>query len=139
MALSLLNSAEDWDLYRESFLSLHNVTSKTTWGKSPESYPCLVGATIVANNIVCMFVYPEDVQLLNGSPKEEYRKKVKAPVSDSSLFSDKAIVALIKELKEVGILKRDRFESSLMSAEESLLNFSNDVESAVNSQLGSGS
>ena len=60
-------------------------------------------------------------------------------MSDSSLFSNKAIVALIKELKEVGILKRDRFESSLMSAEESLLNFSNDVESAVNSQLGSGS
>ena len=137
MALSLLNSEEDWDMYCESFLTLNNITAKTTWGKSPASYPCLVGATIVGKNIVCMFVYPEDVQLLNSRPQEK-RKKVKAPPQPSGSFSDKALVALIKELKDVGILNQDRFDSALVSAEESLIECSNNVECAVISQLSSG-
>ena len=137
MALNLLRSDTDWERHRDAFLADNNVNVSWDGESGPKSFPCLVGTTIAGNNIVCMFVYPEDVRLLAESEVKPASSSIPSR-DDSSSFSDIALGALIKELKDVGILNHDRFGSALVSAEESILECSNDLECAVISQLGSG-
>lgn len=136
MALNLLRSDVDWERHRDAFLADNNVNVSWDGESGPKSFPCLVGTTIAGNNIVCMFVYPEDVRLLAESEVKPTSSSIPKRGNSSSI-SDIALVGMVRELIQVGVLKENFFNEALNAAEAELDYYDNNLRETLLAQFRS--
>jgi len=134
MSLDLLTSHNDWVSHRDAFLADNNLDILWDENLNPESFPCLVGTTVVQNSVVCMFVYPEDLRLLSsclGDAPVPVTEKRPYSISDTDI----ALTGLVKELISVGILREQFFVESLNAAEADLDYHNNQLHETLISQF----
>ena len=138
--LVLLSSAEDWEEFKRDISTQYRVTDREiswTHASDPTSYPCLVSAVWVETSVVCLFVYPQDVDnLINASRANGIDALLEAadveeltildgevssslPVTSMESLWNRHMVALlltiVHEMVSVGITKQERFEGLLSS------------------------
>ena len=132
--LLLLSSAADWEEFQGDISAKYRAGDREiAWTESsaPSSYPCLVSAVWVESSVVCLFVYPKDVEDLMGAVTGATGKRVKVEPSLSSNVLSSALpdglsqeglwnrhmvalfLSVIHEMVSVGITKEERFESVL--------------------------
>ena len=131
--LVLLSFAQDWEAFKGDLSTQYRVTNRDiSWSESsdPTSYPCLVSAVWVETSVVCLFVYPRDVELLleasggvieleSDDPMHLELKGGASllPVASQEGLWSRHMVALlltvVHELISVGVTKEDRFEKLL--------------------------
>lgn len=136
--LVLLASAADWEEFQGDISAKYRVGDREiAWTESsaPSSYPCLVSAVWVESSVVCLFVYPKDVEeLMKASSRATFRPTDDQAREESMLLTDvmgstlpeglsqdglwnRHMVALflsvIHELIDVGVTKEERFEGIL--------------------------
>lgn len=130
--LVLLVSPECWKEFQGDISTKYRTTDREiawTQSSAPASYPCLVSAVWVETSVVCLFVYPKDVELLmeaaggvieleEDDPAAESWLSGKAlPVTSQESSWNRHMVALlltvVHELISVGVTKEERFEELL--------------------------
>lgn len=129
-SLILLSSQLDWEEFKADLSAQYRVPSREiSWTElsAPVAYPCLVSAVSVETSIVCLFVYPADVELLLGvdiateegdDPAEEswFASKALPAASQEGLWNRHMValmLTMVHELISVGVTKEDRFEELL--------------------------
>ena len=131
--LVLLSSQLDWEEFKTDISAQYRVPSREiSWTElsAPSSYPCLVSAVSVETSIVCLFVYPRDVELLmeaSGGVIElesddplhlelKARAGLLPDASQEGLWNRHMValmLTMVHELISVGVTKEDRFEELL--------------------------
>ena len=131
-SLVLLSSQLDWEEFKTDISAQYRVPSREiSWTElsAPITYPCLVSAVSVETSIVCLFVYPKDVELLMeaaggvielGEEDERIREAmlsgvIPATSQDGSWARHMValLVTIVHEMVSVGITKEERFERVL--------------------------
>jgi hypothetical protein len=130
--LVLLVSPECWEEFQGDISTKYRTTDREiawTQSSAPTSYPCLVSAVWVETSVVCLFVYPKDVELLieaaGGVVEIEGDDRVDEPwivsralpaTSQEGLWNRHMValmLTVVHELISVGVTKEDRFEKLL--------------------------
>lgn len=130
--LVLLISPECWEEFQGDISTKYRTTDREiawTQSSAPTSYPCLVSAVWVETSVVCLFVYPEDVELLleaaggvvviegDDDVNESWVPSGALPVTSQEGLWNRHMVALmltvVHELISVGVTKEGRFEELL--------------------------
>ena len=136
--LVLLSSEADWEEFQGDISAKYHVEGREigwTESSAPSSYPCLVSAVWVESSVVCLFVYPGDVEeLMNAASRSTFRPTGDQTLEESMLLTDVVgsalpaglsqdglwnrhmvalFLAVIHELIDVGITKEERFEGIL--------------------------
>lgn len=114
MTWVLLKTINDWEKYKKDIIIKFGLGDlPVSWGNGPREYPCLVVTYMPANNItaklVSAYVFMSDAELL-------LRSKIKDTSSQDNYNRWVAayLLALVRELKELGALKDTSFERSLI-------------------------
>ena len=131
--LVLLISPECWEEFQGDISTKYRTTDREiawTQSSAPASYPCLVSAVWVETSVVCLFVYPKDVELLmeaaggvielaSDDPLHlelQARAGLLPDTSREGLWSRHMValmLTVVHELISVGVTKEDRFEELL--------------------------
>jgi len=116
--LALVRCFEDWQVYQEELSQELGEPSHIAFADCPEptTYPCLAAAQLVEEQkFVCCYVYPKDAARLlevQTGPEAALVTADYAPTPAGIL-----LLALMLEMKAVGVLKHENLFPALAKAE----------------------
>jgi hypothetical protein len=124
MAWTMLESGADWEEHQKRITlgAGLGTGAPIAWGKGPQTYPCLVCTCVVAgtqSKILSAYVYPDDAMMLceeTGMLKKEVVNATTEQQDGFNHWVTAYLLALTRELREVGALKAEPFERSLMES-----------------------
>lgn len=129
---TLLCTVTDWEKHqKDTMLSLGISGLSVLWGKGPKEYPCLVSTCLPTNAIsplklLSAYVFVSDARALIAAIDDEQAvkksfigprtEKITQALPNQDNFNrwvSAYLLALVRELREIGAIKAELFENSL--------------------------